>query len=58
MTNTSYRKTSVVDPDLEDFGPTGSGSVIICTDPDSDLDLDLSIIMQKKVRKTLISTVL
>jgi hypothetical protein len=28
---------SVVDPDV--FGPPGSGSLIICTDPDLDPDL-------------------
>ncbi len=37
---------------VNDFGPPGSGSVIICTDPDP------SITNFKKVRKTLISTVL
>ncbi len=37
------------------FGPSGCGSVIICTDPDPDLDSDHQA---KIVRKTLISTVL
>jgi hypothetical protein len=39
-------------PDQYVFGPSGPGSVIFCTDPDR------SIIKQKEVRKTLISTVL
>jgi len=42
------------------FGPPGSGSVIICTDPDPDLapDPDPSSNKQKKGRKKLISTIL
>jgi hypothetical protein len=35
-TNNSSGKIRVVDPDPEVFGPSGSGSVIICTDPDPD----------------------
>jgi hypothetical protein len=41
-----YRK-----PDQYVFGPSGSGSAIICTDP-----VRSTIIKQKEVRKTLIST--
>jgi hypothetical protein len=42
-----YNKNTecVVDPDSYDFGPSGSGSTIICTDP--DLDPDPSITKQK-----------
>jgi hypothetical protein len=44
--------------DLDPYvGHPGSGSVIICTYPDLDSDPDPSINKQKKVRKTLISTV-
>jgi hypothetical protein len=28
--------TSILDPDLYDFGPPGSGTVIISTDPNPD----------------------
>ncbi len=41
----TVHETSVVDPDPVSFGPPGSGSVIVCTDP--DLDPDPSIIKQK-----------
>ncbi len=36
-------RSSVVDLDPDVFGPTGSGSIIICT----DLDPDPSIVKQK-----------
>jgi hypothetical protein len=42
--------SSVMDPDPYVSLPTGSGSVIICTDPDP------SINKQKKKKKTLISS--
>jgi hypothetical protein len=38
---------SVVNPDPDVFGPSGSGYVIIFMDPDPDLDTDSSIIKQK-----------
>ncbi len=48
----SYQKYGFGMGDPYAFGPPGSGSVIICTDPDP------SIIQQKKKKKPLISTVL
>ncbi len=44
-----YNEGNVVDPeDPYVFGPPGSGSDIICTDPDVDPDLDPSINEQTK----------
>jgi hypothetical protein len=41
-----FTEINVVDPDPYVFGPTGSGSAIICMDP--DLDSDPSINKEKK----------
>jgi hypothetical protein len=55
--NVLNMKVIVPDPyDPSVLGPPGSGSVIICTDP--DLDLGSSINKQNNYKKTLISTVL
>jgi hypothetical protein len=48
--DTKHRKTSVVDPDLCVFGPPGSGSVIVCADPDLDLDQDPSLNKHKPTK--------
>ncbi len=58
----NYIDSSVADPDPRVFGPPGSGSGSISRgmgpDPAPDPGLDPSIIKQKIVRKSLISTVL
>jgi hypothetical protein len=59
LCKTARRDISVVDPDSYDFGPPGSGSVIILYGSGYGFGPEPEFFHQqaKKVRKTLISTI-